>query len=313
MRKRLAVIVPTLVMVCFGVAVVRTSTTAAKVPNHGFPVYKSACAMRNALSVNTPVAKSHARMACLPGVDGTLSWQREPATSVSCISDGQVWGRLTCVSGKWSIAAATFNGTMTDAVTELARVVAVTNMWSFASPPAPSGSKFVMDQYLRSPVENELRDRLATDGYVLSRNRYVYVLEKGQDKRCLKWVDPWPAGWSGERELRTDALVSAICPTADIRPVYAQIEAIALEAGTLYHSNQAAFLARKSEFTTRIEDTGFTGQFFFNHTRSEDPNYVTPNFPDLTFYVSDDFQCMRYVHNGGAPYITFDHVSRLCE
>ena len=311
MRRRSATFVVAAAVVGVSMVLVRTGGTAAKVPNHGFPVYGSACGMRNALSVNTPVAKRYARMACLPDAGGTLKWQREPARAVPCASDGAVWGAFTCGGRKWANGSATFSGSMTEAVAELARVVASTHVWSSTSPPAPSGSTYVSDLYVRSPVEDELRERLATDGFSLNRTNKIYILEKGQDKRCLKWVDPWPAGWAGDRELRTDALVDAACPTGDIRTVYAQIETIALEAGALYHSDQAALIARKSEFIDRVRDTGFTGGFTINHTRDSEAVPPGPNFSELTFYVVD--QCMKYVHNNGAPYLRFWNDSSYCE
>lgn len=313
MRRRILLALSVIAISCAAITVLGQSGSAAKVPNFGYPVAGARCAVANALAVNTPVAVRYARVACLPGQSGVLTWQREPTEQGRCSAEGSVWGIYACTGGRWSSAAKTFCCSMSDALIELKRVLGLVNASSSDDPAAPSGSTFLENQYVRSPVDEELRDRLATAGIQLSMKSSVYVLTSGAEMNCVRWVDPWPSGHSGDRPARPDAVKTVPCPTSDISKIYSQLEAIALEAGALYHSDKNAYLARVQEFADRIEATGYAGQFLINHTRSSDPENVTPLFAELTFTVTDSFNCMKYVHNNGSPYLDLTIPKFLCE
>ena len=278
-------------------------STAGKVPDFGYPVAGSQCGMLNALSVNTPVAKRNARMVCLPNMNGLLSWQREPAKGGRCVASGQIWGALTCSGEKWSAENKTFCCSFSDATTELRRVLVLVHTSRTTDPAPPSGSTFVTNQYVRSPVDEELRDRLATAGFELSMTNGTYVLKSETETTCVRWIDPWESSYVGNREPRSDAAQIVQCPTSDIAVVYSQLEAIALEAGTLYHSDKNAYIAREKEFSDRITATGDIGFFAVNYWRWGGEDNPKRLFADLTFTVTESGNCMKYVHNNGAPYL----------
>lgn len=196
---------------------------------------------------------------------------------------------------------------MTAALAELTSVLAATHVWSPDGPQPPSGSKFLRTQYVKSPVDFELRDRLATAGFDLSQAREIYSITKGTDTQCRKWADPWPADFAGARSLRTDAVVATRCPTYEISVVWPELQAIALEAGALYHNDKAAYLARSAEFEKRISAVGYLGEFMVLSQKWDE----TP-MAELGFSVTESGACFLYVHNNGAPYVEESVARSAC-
>ena len=189
MAKRVLLVASVLFAVVGATTLLGRVSTAGKVPNHGYPIAGSQCGMVNALSVNTPVATRNARMVCLPNMTGSLSWTREPTKGGRCAVSGQIWGALTCTGEKWSAENKTFCCSFSDATAELRRVLVLVHTSRTTDPAPPSGSTFVTNQYVRSPVDVELRDRLATAGFELSMTKGTYVLKSGTETTCVRWID----------------------------------------------------------------------------------------------------------------------------
>ena len=310
MVKRVLLVASVLFAVVGAVTLPGRVSTAGKVPNHGYPIAGSQCGMVNALSVNTPVATRNARMVCLPNMTGSLSWTREPTKGGRCTVSGQIWGALTCTGEKWSAENKTFCCSFSDATAELRRVLVLVHTSRTTDPTPPSGSTFVTNQYVRSPVDEELRDRLATAGFELSMTNGTYVLKSETETTCVRWIDPNESSYVGNREPQPDAAQIVQCPTSDIAVVYSQLEAIALEAGSLYHSDKNAYIAREKEFSDRITATGDIGFFAVNYWRWGGEDNPKRLFADLTFTVTESGNCMKYVHNNGAPYLDLTLLER---